>query len=125
MFCFLFLFFPKQCSELCELKNPTKAESSRVALQYLGFDCEVALTEMQRVAHARPGSVTKAELPASCICHPQRELATLFYINTGYYSNTELLFFAQVYYVGAKERVQTLHAFTAPLQGTSHALVNC
>lgn len=92
--CFVFFFFfPKQCSELCELQNPKKAESSRAALQYLVFGCEAALTEMQSVAHARPGSVTKAELPASCICHPQRELATLFYINIGYYSNTELLFF--------------------------------
>lgn len=90
--CFYF-FFPKQCFELCELKNPKKAECSHVALKYLVLNCEVLLTEMHSVAGAQPGSVTKAKLPVSCICHPQRKPSALFYINIGYYSNTELLFF--------------------------------
>lgn len=120
MFCFL--FFPKQCFELCELKTPKKAESSHVALKYLGFNVKYCWQKCtvwhmhnqalwQRLSYQCPASVT----------HKGNYPHFFFNINIGYYSNTELFIFPQVYYVGAKEHVQTLHAFITPQKCLSTA----
>lgn len=134
MFCFPFFFLNSALSYVnsTPLLPPKNAESSHVALKYLVFKCEVLLTETHSAAYAQPGNVTKAELPVSCICHPQRKLSTLF-ISTQVTIATQSFYFSSGLLCGsqgARSDTACTHnpiemSVDCTLQGTSHGLVSC